>query len=162
MAIFFFSEKLSQDMAEFSINFLLRGVNKNSPSAMLIVKKATSHTTVCVEDTVIFQIWVKKRRDQRRQSKQILNLLFANDTFIKNCLPAGQLVPLWSLVFHMKQCVTVCVSTCLSVLLCLESKCGGAGNIQGFFLFYTVFGDPTLLVEVINNHGLLNWKRWQQ
>lgn len=39
-------------MAEFSINSLLSRVNKNYPSSMLIVKRAVSHTTVYVEDTV--------------------------------------------------------------------------------------------------------------
>lgn len=43
-------------MAEFSINSLLRKVNKNYPSAMLIVKRVISHTTVYVEDIVLFQI----------------------------------------------------------------------------------------------------------
>lgn len=43
-------------MAEFSINSLLRRIDKSYPSAMLVVKTAVSHTTVYVEDTAIFWI----------------------------------------------------------------------------------------------------------
>lgn len=52
----FFAEKPSHDMAEFSINSLLRGINKRYPSATLIVKRAMLHATVYMEDTVIFRI----------------------------------------------------------------------------------------------------------
>lgn len=95
------------------------------------------------------------KEEERSKTWELTDLKtpLCNDARNKNCLPGRRLVPCWSLLPLTFSRTWLCVSACV----CQFSyawKVNLLGQGLGvFFVFYRVFGGPTLLgtkVEIIN------------